>query len=136
MKGAKQRRLPQRGQGASPTRTPRRSSALELYIDNWRWADVPFYLRTGKLLPKRETEMAIQFKRAPFVLFRDTPVETLAPNRLVIHIQPDEGHLAQLRREDPGPQLRLGTVNMGFEYDDYFGEQPSTGLRTAALRLR
>ena len=77
--------------------------ALKLYIDNWRWAGVPFYLRTGKMLPKRETEVTIQFKRAPFLLFRDTPVEALTPNQLVIHIQPDEGHLAQLQREGAGP---------------------------------
>ncbi len=101
--------------------------ALELYIDNWRWADVPFYLRTGKLLPKRETEVTIQFKRAPFVLFRDTPVETLAPNQLVIHIQPDEGISLSFSAKIPGPQLRLGNVNMRFDYNDYFGERANTG---------
>jgi glucose-6-phosphate 1-dehydrogenase len=101
--------------------------ALELYIDNWRWADVPFYLRTGKLLPKRETEVTIQFKRPPFVLFRDTPVETLAPNQLVIHIQPDEGISLSFSAKIPGPQLRLGNVNMSFAYNDYFGEQSNTG---------
>jgi glucose-6-phosphate 1-dehydrogenase len=101
--------------------------ALELHIDNWRWADVPFYLRTGKMLPKRETEVAIQFKRAPFVLFRDTPVETLAPNQLVIHIQPDEGISLSFSAKIPGPQLRLGNVNMRFDYNDYFGEQANTG---------
>ena len=65
------------GARSRPTRTTETFVALELYIDNWRWADVPFYLRTGKMLPKRETEVTIQFKRAPFVLFRDTPVDTL-----------------------------------------------------------
>jgi glucose-6-phosphate 1-dehydrogenase len=101
--------------------------ALELYIDNWRWADVPFFLRTGKMLPKRETEVTIQFKRAPFVLFRDTPVETLAPNQLVIHIQPDEGISLSFSAKIPGPQLRLGNVNMRFDYNDYFGERANTG---------
>ena len=101
--------------------------ALELYIDNWRWADVPFYLRTGKMLPKRETEVTIQFKRPPFVLFRDTPVETLAPNQLVIHIQPDEGISLSFSAKIPGPQLRLGNVNMRFDYNDYFREQSNTG---------
>jgi len=66
-------------------------AAMKLQIDNWRWADVPFYLRTGKRMPRRVTEIAIQFTRAPFRLFRDTPVERLSPNRLVMHIQPDEG---------------------------------------------
>src|SRR6476660_4681757 len=65
--------------------------AMKLLIDNWRWADVPFYLRTGKHLPSRSTSIVIQFRRAPFVLFRDTPVENLMPNQLVLHIQPEEG---------------------------------------------
>ncbi len=101
--------------------------AMKLSIDNWRWADVPFYLRTGKRLPKRLTEIAIQFKRAPFVLFRKTPVEHLTPNRLVLHIQPDEGISLSFGAKVPGPLVRLGTVNMAFQYKDYFGSTPSTG---------
>ena len=65
--------------------------AMKLFIDNWRWADVPFYLRTGKRLPQRSTRIVIQFKRAPFVLFRKTAVDKLEPNRLILHLQPDEG---------------------------------------------
>ncbi len=101
--------------------------ALKLYIDNWRWADVPFYLRTGKRLSKRVTEIAIQFKRAPFMLFRKTPVEHLTPNRLVLRIQPDEGLSLSIGAKVPGPLVRLGTVDMAFEYKDYFGSKPSTG---------
>jgi glucose-6-phosphate 1-dehydrogenase len=101
--------------------------AMKLSIDNWRWADVPFYLRTGKMLPRRVTEVAIQFKRAPFVLFRKTPVEQLTPNRLVLHIQPDEGISLSFGAKVPGPLVRLGTVNMAFQYKDYFGSKPSTG---------
>jgi glucose-6-phosphate 1-dehydrogenase len=101
--------------------------ALKVYIDNWRWADVPIYLRTGKCLPKRETTIAIQFKRPPFMLFRDTPVEQLDPNRLVLHIQPDEGIALSFGAKVPGPQLRLGNVDMSFDYGDYFGSEPSTG---------
>jgi glucose-6-phosphate 1-dehydrogenase len=101
--------------------------ALKLYVDNWRWAGVPFYLRTGKMLPKRETEVTIQFKRAPFQLFRDTPVEALTPNQLVVHIQPDEGISLSFSAKVPGPQLRLDDVNMKFAYGDYFGSTPSTG---------
>ena len=74
--------------------------ALKLYIDNWRWADVPFYLRTGKRLPKRETEIAIQFKRAPFVLFRDTPVEHARAEPAGDAHPAGRRHLAQLQRED------------------------------------
>lgn len=101
--------------------------ALKLYIDNWRWANVPFYLRTGKRLPCRVTEVAIQFKRAPFVLFRKTNVGMLKPNLLVLHIQPDEGISLNFGAKVPGPLVRLGTVDMKFQYKDYFGSTPSTG---------
>ena len=101
--------------------------ALKLMIDNWRWADVPFYLRTGKRLPQRVTEIAIQFKRAPFVLFRNTPIERLTQNRLVIHIQPDEGITLRFGAKVPGPVVQLGAVEMKFDYADYFGATSSTG---------
>lgn len=101
--------------------------AMKLQIDNWRWADVPFYLRTGKALPVRNTHVVIQFRRAPFVLFRDTPVENLMPNQLVLHIQPEEGISLRFAAKTPGSTMRLGTVDMNFEYADYFGVTPSTG---------
>ena len=101
--------------------------AMKLYIDNWRWADVPFYLRTGKRLPKRVTEIAIQFKRAPFLLFRHTSVDKLTPNRLVLHLQPDEGISLSFGAKIPGPVVRLGGVNMNFNYKDYFNATPQTG---------
>jgi glucose-6-phosphate 1-dehydrogenase len=101
--------------------------AMKLSIDNWRWADVPFYLRTGKRVAGRHTHIVIQFRRAPFVLFRDTPVETLMPNQLVLHIQPEEGISLRFAAKVPGPAMRLGAVDMNFEYQDYFGTQPSTG---------
>ena len=100
---------------------------MKLQIDNWRWADVPFYLRTGKRLGRRVTEIAIQFKRAPFTLFRDTPVERLSSNRLVMHIQPEEGITLGFGAKVPGPLVKLGAVNMDFAYADYFGATPSTG---------
>ena len=101
--------------------------AMKLAIDNWRWADVPFYLRTGKRLAAQNTHIVIQFRRAPFVLFRDTPVENLMPNQLVLHIQPEEGISLQFAAKVPGPIMRLGAVDMNFEYTDYFGTQSSTG---------
>jgi glucose-6-phosphate 1-dehydrogenase len=101
--------------------------AMKLAIDNWRWADVPFYLRTGKCLAAQSTQIVIQFRRAPFVLFRDTPVENLMPNQLVLHIQPEEGISLQFAAKVPGPIMRLGAVDMNFKYADYFGTQPSTG---------
>jgi glucose-6-phosphate 1-dehydrogenase len=88
---------------------------------------VPFYLRTGKHLPRRVTEIAIQFKRAPFMLFQETPVEHLNPNQLILHLQPDEGISLSFSAKVPGPLLHLGTVDMDFEYKDYFGSMPSTG---------
>jgi len=101
--------------------------AMKLAIDNWRWADVPFYLRTGKRLAAQSTQIVIQFRRAPFVLFRDTPVENLMPNQLVLHIQPQEGISLQFAAKVPGPVMSLGAVDMNFKYADYFGTQPSTG---------
>src|SRR6201997_3052413 len=101
--------------------------AMKLQIDNWRWADVPVYLRTGKRMPVRNTHIVIQFRRAPFVLFRDTPVENLMPNQLVLHIQPEEGISLRFAAKAPGALMRLGSVDMNFEYADYFGMQPSTG---------
>jgi glucose-6-phosphate 1-dehydrogenase len=101
--------------------------ALEVLIDNWRWAGVPFYLRTGKRMARRLTEITIQFRRAPFQLFRDTPVEALRPNRLIMHIQPHEGISLGFSAKIPGPQLRLGDVDMRFDYTDYFGCNANTG---------
>jgi glucose-6-phosphate 1-dehydrogenase len=113
--------------GVSPDSKTETFVAMKLNIDNWRWAGVPFYLRTGKRLAKRHTEIAIQFKRAPFQLFRQTPVHKLQTNRLVIQIQPDEGMALGFGAKIPGPQLRLGSVEMSFEYSKYFGAKPYTG---------
>jgi glucose-6-phosphate 1-dehydrogenase len=111
----------------APDSTTETFAGLKLRIDNWRWADVPFYLRTGKRLAKRTTEIAIQFKRAPFQLFRDTPVENLETNRLVLYIQPEEGLSLRFGAKIPGPILHMGGVEMKFNYVDYFGRTPSTG---------
>jgi glucose-6-phosphate 1-dehydrogenase len=101
--------------------------AMRLMIDNWRWAGVPFYLRTGKCLAGRNTHVVIQFRRAPFMLFRETPVENMMPNQLVLHIQPEEGISLRFAAKTPGPAMQLGEVNMDFAYADYFGQTPSTG---------
>ncbi|HEY2461819.1 MAG TPA: glucose-6-phosphate dehydrogenase [Candidatus Acidoferrum sp.] len=101
--------------------------ALKLQIDNWRWAGVPFYLRTGKRLGKRATEIVIQFRRTPFVLFRNTAVKNLETNRLVIHIQPGEGISLSFGAKVPGSVMKLGLVNMDFDYSTYFGVEHSTG---------
>jgi glucose-6-phosphate 1-dehydrogenase len=101
--------------------------ALKFSIDNWRWADVPFYVRTGKRMKKRVSEIVIQFCRAPLVLFRDTPVEQLSPNLLILHIHPDEGISLQFGAKIPGPLVRVGPVHMDFKYVDTFGAEPTTG---------
>ncbi len=102
-------------------------AALKVSLDNWRWEGVPFYLRTGKYLPKRHSEIAIQFKRPPFALFRNTPVERLRTNRLIIHIQPEEGITQEFGAKTPGPVINIANVNMDFNYRDHFGDTPSTG---------
>lgn len=102
-------------------------AAMRLSIDNWRWAGVPFYVRTGKRMPAKHSEIVIQFKKAPFVLFRDTSIEKLTTNRLVIHIQPDEGLTLHFGAKIPGPIVDMGAVDMDFNYVDHFGEQISTG---------
>ncbi len=114
----------------SPESTTETYAAMKVMIDNWRWADVPFYIRTGKRMAKRVTEISIQFKRAPFHLFRKTSVEQLTPNLLVLHIQPEEGISMRFGAKIPGPTVRMGSVNMDFKYSDHFGTTPSTGYET------
>jgi glucose-6-phosphate 1-dehydrogenase len=104
--------------------------ALKLMIDNWRWANVPFYLRTGKALRGKQTEVAIKFKQAPIAMFRDTPVDSLAENFLVIGIQPNECIGLEFNAKVPGPSIALGGVSMTFRYEDYFEAAPSTGYET------
>jgi glucose-6-phosphate 1-dehydrogenase len=102
-------------------------AALKLSIDNWRWGNVPFYVRTGKRLPAKHTEIVIQFKKAPFMLFRNTMIERLTTNRIVIHIQPDEGIALHFGAKVPGPIVNMGAVDMDFNYLEHFGKQISTG---------
>jgi glucose-6-phosphate 1-dehydrogenase len=113
--------------GVAPESRTETFVALKLNIDNWRWAGVPFYLRTGKRLAKRHTEIAIQFKRMPFELFRDAPFHKLHTNTLVIQIQPTEGISLSFGAKIPGPLLRVGSVDMSFEYSNYFHADAYTG---------
>jgi glucose-6-phosphate 1-dehydrogenase len=114
----------------APDSTTETYVALKLKIDNWRWAGVPFYLRTGKALARRRSEVVIEFKPAPFALFRDTPVERLTPNDMILKIQPEEGVVLRFNAKVPGPSLREGGVEMRFDYRDYFNAEPSTGYET------
>jgi glucose-6-phosphate 1-dehydrogenase len=114
----------------SKTSTTETFVALKLLIDNWRWADVPFYLRTGKRLARRVSEIAIRFKSPPLLLFRDVCADQVVPNTLIIRIQPDEGIALRFQAKVPGPDLNVGLVRMDFKYTDYFGAKPSTGYET------
>jgi glucose-6-phosphate 1-dehydrogenase len=104
--------------------------ALKVFIDNWRWADVPFYIRTGKSMTARKTEVAIQFKKAPGVLFRNVDQGQLSNSRMVFRIQPDEGVQMRFSVKQPGRKVKLSDVNMNFRYSDYFKAAPSTGYET------
>jgi glucose-6-phosphate 1-dehydrogenase len=104
--------------------------ALRLMIDNWRWAGVPFYLRTGKRLAARSTEIAIRFKRAPYALFRDTPMEELDADWLILRIQPDESIRLRFNAKRPGPAMMLESVAMDFKYKDWFKQAPAVGYET------
>jgi glucose-6-phosphate 1-dehydrogenase len=104
--------------------------AMALEIDNWRWAGVPFYIRTGKHLSVRNTEIAIRFKQAPYASFKDTPVDALRPNWLVLSIAPDEGISLQFEVKRPGPVVDLAAVKMDFRYNDWFPKEPNVGYET------
>ena len=114
----------------SPDSTTETYAALKLTIDNWRWAGVPFYLRTGKALGVKRTEVAIKFRQAPFTMFRDTPVDRLSQNYLVIAIEPTEGITLQFNTKVPGPTINIDGVEMKFRYKDYFHVAPTTGYET------
>ncbi len=96
--------------------------ALKLVIDNWRWSETPFYLRTGKRLPHRTTEVAIQFKQAPHLPFDPDAVAHAAPNLLTLRIQPDEGAALKFLAKVPGPKIELSDVNMDFSYGASFSQ--------------
>ena len=104
--------------------------ALRLSIDNWRFAGVPFYLRTGKRLPARASEIAIQFNRPPLQLYRQAGAGEAEPNLLLLRIQPNEGISLHFQAKIPGADVRLGTVTMAFNYADYFASAPETGYET------
>ena len=104
--------------------------ALKLEIDTWRWAGVPFYLRTGKRLAERRTEIAIHYKPAPYNVFRETPVDRLAPNLVRLLIDPEQGVETQFEAKVPGPEMRLGRVATSMRYADFFPQRPSVGYET------
>jgi glucose-6-phosphate 1-dehydrogenase len=114
----------------APSSTTETYIACKLHIDNWRWAGVPFYLRTGKYMKRRSTEIAIRFHQAPYALFRGTNVERMHPNWMIPRIQPDEGIALEFAAKHPGPTVTLNTVSMDFAYKTYFKVACETGYET------
>ena len=102
-------------------------AAAKLWVDNWRWAGVPFYLRTGKRLPRRVTEIVIRFKSPPLSLFGGTECSPLGSNLLIMHIQPEEGITLQMRAKTPGPTIHTQAVTLDFDYAQFGGIAPTTG---------
>lgn len=109
--------------GVDPNSTTETYVALKLFVDNWRWAGVPFYIRTGKRLPKRASEIAVQFKPVPEILFNANPGTPLEPNVLALRIQPDEGLSFKIATKRPGPKVKIWPVRMDFRYDTTYGDQ-------------
>ena len=104
--------------------------AMKVAVDSWRWAGVPFYLRTGKAMGSRDTHVVVQFKPVPFAQFRGTDVTRLPDNKLVIHVQPDEGVSIEFAAKRPGPKVDTAPVSMDFRYADTFDVSHATGYET------
>ena len=113
--------------GVNPNSKTETFVAAKLLIDNWRWAGVPFYIRTGKRLGKRSTEIMIQFHSAPHIVFRERDVQ---PNRLVLNIQPDEGISISFGAKRPGTEMSIGNVTMDFSYRESFGDTSRSAYAT------
>lgn len=105
-------------------------AAVKVEVETWRWAGVPFYLRTGKALTARDTEIVVHFKPVPFALFRDTGTDRLPPNTLVIQVQPDEAISINFLAKEPGPAVKTAHVSMDFRYADHFSVGHRTGYET------
>jgi glucose-6-phosphate 1-dehydrogenase len=102
-------------------------AALQLFVENWRWAGVPFYLRSGKRLPRRRTEIVVEFRRPPLLLLETAAMGEIDPHRLVLHIQPEEGIEFQVKAKRPGPTVRVETVKLDFSYKDFGETSAATG---------
>ena len=117
----------------APESTTETFVALKLQLDSWRWAGVPFYIRTGKRLPKRTTEIAIQFRRPPLQIFKRVSPSSVAPNLLIVNVQPDEGISVRFEAKLPGTRMQLAPVMMNFRYSTAFGGQVPEAYETLLL---
>ncbi len=119
--------------GVAPDSRTETYVALRANLDSWRWAGVPFYLRTGKRLPKRTTEIAIQFRRPPLEIFRKVSPTPVAPNLLIVNVQPDEGISIRFEAKLPGTRMQLAPVRMNFRYGAAFGGSVPEAYETLLL---
>jgi len=119
--------------GVDPQSQTDTYAAAMFLVENWRWAGVPFYMRTGKRLPKRVTEIAIQFKPAPLEIFEDEDGAGSAPNLLIVRIQPEEGISLKFLSKRPGQGMQLRPVSMDFNYGSSFGERSPSAYETLLL---
>jgi glucose-6-phosphate 1-dehydrogenase len=120
-------------EGVDPKSVTETYVALRLYLDSWRWAGVPFYLRTGKRLPKRLTEIAIQFRRPPLHIFKRVSPTSIAANLLIVNVQPDEGISVRFEAKLPGTRMQLAPVMMNFRYGTAFGTAVPEAYETLLL---
>jgi len=120
-------------QGVNPESKTDTYTAVTFFVENWRWAGVPFYVRTGKRLPKRVTEIAIQFNKAPLAIFEDSDGDGTAPNLLIVRIQPEEGISLKFLSKTPGAGMKLRPVSMDFNYGSSFGERSPSAYETLLL---
>jgi glucose-6-phosphate 1-dehydrogenase len=120
-------------EGVDPHSTTETYVALRLQLDSWRWAGVPFYLRTGKRLPKRTTEIAIQFRRPPLHIFKRISPTAIASNLLIVNVQPDEGISVRFEAKLPGSRMQLAPVMMNFRYGSAFGMPVPEAYETLLL---
>jgi len=121
--------------GVDPQSNTETYAALKLFIDNWRWQGVPFYLRTGKRLPVRASKVSITFRPVPHRAFPESAVRSWQPNRLVLRLQPADGVLFRFQAKIPGPVMRLQPVDMHFLYEEMFGSRPPEAYETLLLDL-
>lgn len=116
--------------GVDPRSMTETYVALRLYIDNWRWQKVPFYLRTGKRMPKKLSQIVIQFNPVPHQMFPSNAADVFEPNRLIINIQPEEGIVMKFQAKEPGTGMRLRTVSMDFNYEEHFKSENREAYET------
>ena len=117
-------------EGTAPDSDTETYAAVKLYVDNWRWEDVPFYLRTGKRLPRKLSQIVVQFRPVPHRMFPNDAADVFEPNRLIINIQPEEGIVLKFEAKEPGSGMRLRNVSMDFNYSDAFHSQNREAYET------